>query len=97
MVAAQAATPHLVRSPKGNCAGKPEPWSERQVSLTHECRLQALQQALVWYSSLRSNPASAVKPPKVERSKMNTYSLTQTVEMLEAVRGSRVYSPALLD
>jgi integrase len=70
--------------------------SPRTVTHMHRVLRQALQQALVWHPSLRSNPAAAVKPPKVERGKLNTYNLAQTVDMLDAVRGSRVFVPAML-
>src|SRR5262249_23072256 len=42
------------------------------------------------------NPAADVKPPKVERRQVAVYSLTQTADLLEALRGSWMHVPALL-
>jgi integrase len=41
------------------------------------------------------NPANAVDPPKVERSAMRTYDITQTAALIEALRGSRMLIPVL--
>jgi integrase len=37
-----------------------------------------------------------VKPPKASPAKMQTYDMEQTVDLLEAVRGSRLFSAILL-
>jgi integrase len=49
----------------------------------------------VW-DLLPRNPADAVRPPKVERSQMTTYDLPQTVELIDAFRGTRMFIPVLL-
>jgi integrase len=69
--------------------------SPRTVHHMHRVLKGALSQAVRWQLLVR-NPCDAVDPPKVERSKLNTYSLPQTVEMIEAVRDTRVFVPALL-
>ena len=55
----------------------------------------ALAQAVKW-EMLTRNPSEAVKPPRVERGKMQTYDVDQTVELLEAVRGTRMLIPVML-
>jgi integrase len=55
----------------------------------------ALRQAVRW-RLLPYNPAADIKPPKIERRKVLTYSLTQTADLLEALRGSWMHVPALL-
>lgn len=42
------------------------------------------------------NPALGVKPPKVPAKQTATYDLAQTPELLEAVRGTRLFIPVLL-
>jgi integrase len=42
------------------------------------------------------NPAADIKPPKIERRKVLTYSLTQTADLLQALRGCWMHVPALL-
>jgi integrase len=42
------------------------------------------------------NPVDAVDPPKVERGTMRTYDLPQTVELIAALRGTRMLMPGLL-
>jgi integrase len=69
--------------------------SARTVTHMHRVLHEALQQAVLW-RLLVSNPAGVVKPPKVERSKMKTYDLAQTAELLEALRGNRMFIPTLL-
>jgi hypothetical protein len=59
---------------------------------------QALAQALRWGGdwAISRNPCDAVKPPKASPAKMQTYDVEQTVDLLEAVRGSRLFSAILL-
>ena len=42
------------------------------------------------------NPADAVDPPKASRTTMQTYDLAQTAELIEAVRGKRIFVPTIL-
>ena len=55
----------------------------------------ALAQAVKWEMLVR-NPAAGVDPPKVEHAPMNTYDLSQTAELIEAVRGKRIFVPTIL-
>jgi integrase len=45
---------------------------------------------------LPRNPADAAEPPRIERPAMNTYDVEQTAELLDAVRGSRLFVPVML-
>jgi integrase len=45
---------------------------------------------------LHRNPADAVDPPKIERNRMHTYDMAQTAELLEKLRGSRVFTAVML-
>jgi len=54
-----------------------------------------LGQAVRW-ELLSRNAADAVDPPKVERGSLTTYDMTQTVALLEALRGTRLRMPVLL-
>jgi integrase len=69
--------------------------SNRTINHLHTVLKTALQQAVRW-ELLSRNPCEAVRPPKVERSMMATYDLAQTVELLEASRGSRIYAAVAL-
>jgi integrase len=69
--------------------------SARTVTHMHRVLREALQQAVLW-RLLANNPAAFVKPPKIERSKMKTYDLLQTAELLEALRGNRMFIPTVL-
>lgn len=69
--------------------------SPRTVHHMHRILKQALSQAVRWEILIR-NPADAVDPPKVERKSMQTYDLPQTVDMIEAMRGTRMLIPAVL-
>jgi integrase len=69
--------------------------SARTVTHMHRVLYEALQQAVVW-RLLTNNPAAFVKPPKVQRAEMKTYDLQQTAELLEALRGNRMFIPTLL-
>ena len=61
----------------------------------HRVLREALQQALAW-QLLARNPADAVKPPKVERKQLSTYDIQQTAELLEGLRGNRMFIPTVL-
>jgi integrase len=65
------------------------------VVYMHRLIKQALGQAVRW-ELLSRNVADAVDPPKVERGSLTTYDMTQTVELLEALRGTRLRLPVLL-
>ncbi len=69
--------------------------SPRTVRQMHAVLKSALAQAVKWEILLR-NPASAVRGPKVGRAVMRTYDLEQTAELIEAVRGRRIFIPTLL-
>ena len=69
--------------------------SPRTVHHMHRVLKQALAQAVRWQLLIR-NPVDAVDPPKVERHRITTYDMPQTAELLEAVRGTRIFIPALL-
>jgi integrase len=55
----------------------------------------ALAHAVKWEMLVR-NPAVAVDPPKVGRTAMHTYDLGQTAELIEVVRGNRIFAPVIL-
>jgi integrase len=65
------------------------------VVYMHRLIKHALGQAVRW-ELLSRNAADAVDPPKVERGSLTTYDMTQTVELLEALRGTRLRLPVLL-
>jgi len=69
--------------------------SPRTVHHMHVILKGALAQAVKWEMLVR-NPAAAVDPPKVVRTTMQTYDLGQTAELIEAVRGKRMFIPTLL-
>ncbi len=69
--------------------------SPNTVVYIHRVIKQALAHVVRWEIISRS-PADAVNPPKVERATMSTYDIAQTVELLEAVRGTRLLVPVIL-
>ena len=69
--------------------------SARTILHCHRVLSAALRQAVRW-RLLSYNPAADVKAPKFERRKMTTYSLTETADLLDTLRGSWMYVPALL-
>jgi integrase len=69
--------------------------SAQTILHCHRVLSAALRQAVRW-RLLPYNPAADVKPPKIERRKVMTYSLTQTADLLDALRGSWMHVPALL-
>ena len=71
------------------------PLSAKTVLHCHRVLSAALRQAVRW-RLLPFNPAADVKPPKVERRLGATYSLTETADLLEALRGSWMRVPVLL-
>jgi integrase len=69
--------------------------SPATVLYMHRILKHALADAVRWELLLR-NPAAAVDPPKVERGSLTTYDMTQTAELLEALRGSRLFAPVMI-
>ena len=69
--------------------------SPRTVRQMHAILKSALSEAVKWEILVRS-PASAVRGPEVGRAVMRTYDLEQTAELIEAVRGRRIFIPTLL-
>ncbi|MBR0760750.1 tyrosine-type recombinase/integrase [Bradyrhizobium japonicum] len=67
----------------------------RTVGHMHRVLKQALSQAVKW-ELLARNPADAVDPPKVEWKPVATYDLSETAQILEAIRGKPIFMPALL-
>jgi len=67
----------------------------RTVHHMHQVLKQALGQAVRWQLLVR-NPADAVEPPKVERQRLDTYDMGQTVELIEALRGTPMLIPVVL-
>ena len=61
----------------------------------HRVLKQALGQAVRW-ELLTRNPADAVDPPRVERAAMTAYDIRQTAELLQAMRGTRIFVPTVL-
>jgi integrase len=78
----------------GRCDGEGG-LSPRTVHHMHRILKQALAQAIVW-RALAHNPASLVKPPKPDRRPMRTYDMDQTVALMEQLRPTRMFIPALL-
>jgi integrase len=69
--------------------------SPRTVHHMHRVLREALQQAVVW-QMLARNPATAVKPPKVERKLMSVLDASATAELIEVARSYAVFIPILL-
>jgi len=68
------------------------------VRHVHRLLKQALAQAVRWGGdwAINRNPCDAVKPPKAAQAKMQVYDVTQTVDLLEAIRGARLFPSVLL-
>ena len=66
-------------------------------SVRHIARVlsQALGQAVRWRLIPR-NPCDVVDPPKVERRHLDTFDMGQTVALLDAMRGTRMFIPTVL-
>jgi integrase len=71
------------------------PLSPQTVVHMHRVLKQALKQAVRW-ETLHRNAAEVVKPPKVEKRQMHVYDVPQTVNLIDVVRGHRVFIPVLL-
>jgi integrase len=69
--------------------------SPRTVHHMHRILKQALGQALKW-QLLPRNPVDACDPPKVERVAMVAFDMAQTAELLDALRGTRIFAPTVL-
>jgi integrase len=69
--------------------------SPASVHYQHRVLKKALGQAVKW-RLLPGNPINAVDPPRVERTRMQTYDMAQTAEALALVRHTRLYVPVLL-
>jgi integrase len=69
--------------------------SARTVHSMHIALKGALTQAVKW-ELLGRNPAAAVDAPRFSRASMQTYDLAQTAELLEAMRGKRMFVPTVL-
>jgi integrase len=69
--------------------------SARTVTHMHRVLREALQQAMRWQLIPR-NPADVVRSPKVERQQMRVLDTDDTVELIEAARGSTLFMPILL-
>ena len=69
--------------------------SPATVVYMHRIIKHALADAVRWELLVR-NPAAAVDPPKVERAAMVVYDMAETVEVLETLRGSRLFVPVML-
>jgi integrase len=67
----------------------------RTVHHMHRVLKQALGQAVKW-EILHRNPCDAVDPPKVERKSMQTYDLSQTAQLIQAMRERRLLVPVLI-
>jgi integrase len=61
----------------------------------HRVLKRSLKQAVRW-EILHRNPADAVEAPKIEKRRMITYDMQQTATLLQALKGKRIYIPALL-
>jgi len=69
--------------------------SPASVHYQHRVLKKALGQAVKWRLLPRS-PLDAVDPPRVERTRMQTYDMAQTAEALALTRPTRLYVPVLL-
>ncbi|WP_419830608.1 tyrosine-type recombinase/integrase [Methylobacterium sp.] len=67
----------------------------RSVHHMHRILRQALGQAVKWQILVR-NPADAVDPPKVERTKMRALDANETATLLAHFRPTRMFVPILL-
>jgi integrase len=79
----------------GRRDGKGGGLSPATVVYIHRIIKHALADAVRWELLFR-NPAAAVDPPKVERGRLLTYDMDQTAELLERLRGSRLFIAVVL-
>lgn len=78
----------------GRCDGKGG-LSPATVVYWHRILRHALKQAVLW-NLLHRNPADAVKPPKVERKRPDTYDADEAVQALQTLRPTRMLVPTIL-
>jgi integrase len=71
------------------------PLSPQSVIHIHRVLKQALKRAVRW-ELLHRNPAEAVDAPKAEKRLMQVYDVPQTADLIELVRGKRVFIPVVL-
>ncbi len=69
--------------------------SPRTVHYCRRVMLTAMDQALKW-NLLKKNPVALTRPPKVERETMEAYTASQTAVLLDELKDTRIYIPALL-
>jgi integrase len=69
--------------------------SPKTVLLIHRVLSMALKQATIW-QLLARNPATLVKPPRLERRQMQVLDLPDTLALIELVRGTDLFMPVLL-
>lgn len=69
--------------------------SAQTVLHHHRVLHEALRQAVKW-QLLARNPADAVEPPRPRRMEMRALTETETVWLLDAAEGTRLYLPILL-
>jgi integrase len=69
--------------------------SPRTVHHMHRVLKQAMSQAVRW-QIIGRNPLDAIDPPRVERRRLDTYDVAQTVELLDVGRGTSMFVPILL-
>ena len=72
--------------------------SAGSVRHAHRILKQALAQAVRWGGdwAISRNPCDAVRPPKAAPATMHVYDVEQTVALLDAIRGSRLFPAVLL-
>ena len=71
------------------------PFSAQTVVHMHRILKQALG-PIRWERIHRNSEDNVTKPPKVEKRQMQVYDVPQTVTLIEAVRGHRVFVPVVL-
>jgi integrase len=69
--------------------------SAQTVLHHHRILREALEQAVKW-QLLARNPADAVEPPRPGQKEMNALDEEQTVRLLKAAEGTRLYVPVVL-
>jgi integrase len=69
--------------------------SARTIIQHHRVLREALQAAVQWQLLVR-NPADAVSPPRASKHEMRALTEQETVKLLRAAEGSRLYMPVLL-
>lgn len=72
-----------------------KPLAPRTVHHYRRVLIKALGQAVTW-DRLAKNPATDTTRPKVERPKLTAYNATQTAQLIEAMRPTRMFIPVLL-